>query len=223
MNETENSNNMKLNNLNNMNSKDKFHFFIGNIFSDPEQIRTLKKIQKKLRYKYSLKNFHFNNRFFTNMIYLGYFDSETAALYMSNIIEPLLKAISNNINSLECNYTNFKLEHDKVYNKISLSFEDTHNQLQDIIMPYLYNNAIVPIYNKKNIIHKPMIDLIYYKDSTKVKSINNIKIQLPTEKFKINHISLIKGTPYHIRVGTPSIHDQMMLEEIEKYKFYLKD
>jgi hypothetical protein len=51
---------------------------------------------------------------------------------------------------------------------------------------------------------------------------DGINIQIPTDKFKINHISLIKGNPVKIRSGTPSIHDQMNLEEVYKYNFPLK-
>jgi hypothetical protein len=157
------------------------------------------------------------------MIYLGYFDNETASIYMNNIITPLLEAISNDFNQLDCNYTEFKLEYDKVYYKISLNFNDDNNYLEKIIIPYLYNNAITPIYEKKSNISKPSIGIIYYEDSQKLKSIDDIRIQIPNEKFKIDHISLIKGTPYKIRVGTPSIHDQMILEEIDRYTIQLND
>ena len=51
-----------------MNNNDKFHFFIGNIFHNEEQINLLRKIQKKLRKKYFLKEAHWNTKFFTNMI-----------------------------------------------------------------------------------------------------------------------------------------------------------
>jgi hypothetical protein len=68
---------------------DKFHFFIGNIFDDIEQIKLLINLRKKLRNKYKLKYPHWNNRFYTNLIYLGYFDMHTANLYMDSIIKPL--------------------------------------------------------------------------------------------------------------------------------------
>jgi SOS response regulatory protein OraA/RecX len=72
------------------NNKDKFHFFIGNIFNNEQQQFILRKVQKKLKQKYFLKDTHWNNNFFTNILYLGYFDNETAQIYMTNIMEPLL-------------------------------------------------------------------------------------------------------------------------------------
>lgn len=203
------------------NNKDKFHFFIGNIFKNDEQIKILKKIQKKLRFKYGLKNFQFNNKFFTNLIYLGYFDINTANLYMENILSPLLEAISNNFKVLECQYLNFKLDYDKVFYNLSIEVNDKNNNLSDIIVPYLYKNAITPIYNKEYKNQVPLVNVLYYKDSTRIKNINNIKIELPKNTFKIDHLSLIKGTPYKYRVGTPSVHDQLILEEIEQYTYNL--
>ena len=51
-------------------NNDKYHFFIGNIFDSESQIRLLKYVQKKLKKKYILKNYHVNNVFFSNMIYI---------------------------------------------------------------------------------------------------------------------------------------------------------
>lgn len=204
------------------NNKDKFHFFIGNIFKNDEQIKFLKKVQKKLRFKYGLKDFQFNNKFFTNLIYLGYFDYDTATIYMDNIMTPLLESISNNFNVLKCEYMNFNLDFDNVFHNISIDIKDTHNYLVDIIIPYLYNNAITPIYDKEYKKHHPFINILYYKDSTRIKNVDNIKIELPKNTFKIDHLSLIKGTPYKYRAGMPSIHDQLILEEIEEYHYPLK-
>lgn len=204
-----------------MNNNDKFHFFIGNIFNNEEQIQLLKNIQKKIRKKYGLKEPHWNNKFFTNLIYIGYFNNKTASLYMENIISPLLNAISSNFDVLECNYTNFKIDYDKTFYKISLKFNDINNYLENIIIPYLHENAILPIYDKKYIL-KPSIDLIYYKDSYKLLNKDHLNIEIPKDKFYIDHISLIKGTPVKYRVGTPSLHDQMILEEVSKYTFPLK-
>lgn len=207
------------------NIKDKHHFFIGNIFDDENQIKILRNVQKKLRKKYSLKNPHWNNKFFTNLIYLGYFDNETANLYMENVVTNLLKAIGDKFNELTCEYTGFKIEYDNSFYKISLKFTDTENYLEKIIVPYLHNNAILPIYDKKKNILKPAIDLIYYKSSYLLgtdKDASRIRIQVPTEKFKFNHIALIKGTTVRVRSGTPSLHDQMSLEEISRFKFPLE-
>jgi hypothetical protein len=200
------------------NNNEKNHFFIGNIFNDINQIRLLRNIQKKIKNKYSLKGYHYNNRFYANLIYIGYFDNETAKLYMNNIINSLLTAISNNINLLECNYSNFKITYDKSYYKISLNFDDKNNILKKIIIPYLFNEAISPIYPQRKNVYYPIIDLIYYKNSDKLISTKNkINIQIPNDTFTIDHISLIKGTSIRVRSGLPSLHDQMNLEEVNRF------
>ena len=86
-------------------NKDKYHYFIGNIFNNFEQINVLKKIRKILKKKYYLKDYHWNNLFSTNLIYLGYLDQNTANIYMQNIISKLLSVLSNELNPLKCNYT----------------------------------------------------------------------------------------------------------------------
>lgn len=207
----------------NLINNDKHHFFIGNVFNSEEQIRILKNIQKKLKKKYQLKDYHINNLFFSEMIYLGYFTLEVANLYMANIITPLLNAISDKFNKLECKYTGFKLEFDNLFYKISLKINDNNNYLENIIIPYLHNNAILPIYKSKRLIKKPAVDLIYYKSSRILGDRKDkIKIQIPENIFKIDHISLIQGTPVKSRSGTPSVHDQMNLVEISRYNYFLK-
>jgi hypothetical protein len=211
------------NNIKNRNYKEKSHFFIGHLIKNENHSYVLRKIQKKLRKKYLLKEYHTNNKLFTNFIYLGYLDEETANIYMQEIISKLLTSISNTFNELICEYTGYKLSYDGSYYKISLNFNDIKNYLEKIIIPYLHENGVVPIYDKKKYPLKPTIDLIYYKESNILgNKTDGINIQIPTDKFKINHISLIKGNPVKIRSGTPSIHDQMNLEEVYKYDFPLK-
>lgn len=205
-------------NITNFN-EDKYHFFIGNIFNNNNQIKLLKNIQRKLIKKYKLKNYHWNNKFCSNLIYLGYLDQNTAYKYMDNIIVNLLKAVTDKFNNLECKYTGYKLEYDKSFYKISLKINDDNNYLENIIVPYLYQNGILPVYEKKKNILKPSIDLVYYKNSSKINGKDAIKIMVPTEKFKIDHLSLIRGNSIRVRSGTPSLHDQMSLEEVYKYSF----
>ena len=204
--------------------ENRYHFFIGEIFKEQSQIQLLKNIQKKLIKKYKLKNYHWNNKLSSKLIYLGYLDENTAYKYMENIINSLLKAISESdkINILECEYKGYKIEYDKSYYKISLNIADTNNYLQNIIVPYLHNNGIVPIYGTHKTITHPSIDIIYYKKSDIIgNSKDSINIMVPTEKFTIDHLSLIKGHSVNIRSGTPSRHNQMDLEEIYKYTFPL--
>jgi len=204
------------------NNNDKHHFFIGNIFNNYSQIRILKKIQKKLKKKYYLKNYHINNKFFGNLIYLGYLEEKIANIYMENIFNHLLTCVSNKFNKLLCNYTEYKIDFDKSYYKISLKFTDENNYLNKIIIPYLYEKGIAPIYDKKKYIYQPTIDLIYYKNSNILKDKSSkINIQVPIENFEINSLSLIKGTSVHVRSGTPSLHDQMIFEEVNKYNYPL--
>lgn len=204
-------------------NKDKHHFFIGNVFDNIDQIRLLKNIQKKLIKKYKLKEYHMNNKFYANFIYLGYFDENTATTYMNNIISHLLTAISNRFNQLTCKYTDYKIEYDKSFHKISLKFIDEGNKLINIIIQYLYKYGIQPIYPKKIDILKPSVDLIYYKNSNIADDKKEgIKILVPFEKFTIDHLSLIKGTSVRVRSGAPSLHDQMNFEEVSKYKFPLQ-
>jgi len=204
-------------------NKQKYHFYIGNIFGDYIQKNLLKNIQKKLKKKYNLKDYHINHNLFGNLLYLGYFDNETASKYMNNIISNLLLAISNRFNVLKCKYTGYKIIFDKSYYKIVLNFTDSNNFLDKIIMPYLYENGIKAIYERKRTLFKPSVDLIYYKKSYILEQRGGeILIQVPPQEFVIDHLSLIKGIPVKSRIGTPSTHDQMYLEEVQHYKFPLK-
>jgi hypothetical protein len=197
---------------------EKHHYFIGNIFNDEEQVKLLRHVQKKLRKKYKLQECHWNSQFSTNLIYLGYLNTETAYKYMDNILFYLMKAICKKFGNLQCSYTSYNLEYDKSFYKISLRINDENNYLENIIVPYLHQMGIMPIYDKKKNSTKPAIDLIYYKKSNILDNKkDSIRISVPTEKFTINHISLIKGSTLRIRSGTPSVHNQLNLEEIHRY------
>ena len=198
--------------------QDKHHFFIGNILKNEEQIKLLKNIQRKLIKKYRLKGCHWNNKFCANFIYLGYLDEQTAYKYMDNIMSHLLTQISNRIQELTCKYTDYKIDSDKSYHKISLKFIDTENKLISIIVQYLHKNGILPIYPNRKKILKPFIDLVYYKEPDMKDEIRSL---VPIDNFVIDHLSLIKGTPIRMRSGAPSLHDQMNFEEIFKYDFPL--
>ena len=205
-------------------NKEKYHFFIGNILDNEEQVRMLKNIQKKLVKKYRLKEYHWNNKLYANFIYLGYMDSNTASLYMDNMMSNLLGAISEQFHKLTCKYTNYKIESDKSFHKVSLKLIDTENKIINIIVQYLHKYGILPIYPNRKDILKPAVDLVYYKNSSIIGDDKEaIRIQVPSMEFTIDHLSLIKGTPIKVRSGAPSLHDQMHYEEVHKYTFPLLD
>lgn len=216
-----------MNNLNNKNNllldnKSKSHFFIGNIFKNEQHNYIIKNIQKKLRNKYALKNYHWNNKLCSKLIYLGYLDNNTAKIYMENIFNNLLESIGNKFNKMTCKYNKYILDFDKSFYKISLKFDDSDNYLEKIIVPYLFENGIIPIYDKKKGLKRPMIDLIYFKHSNILDKKKEINIEVPTLEFKMDHLALIKGTSIKSRAGTPSLHDQMHYEEITRYNFPFK-
>ncbi len=202
----------------NENNSDKSHFFIGNVLNDMLQIRNLVHLRKKIRSKYRLIEPHWNNKLYTNFIYLGYFDMNTANIYMSNIITPLLQTLADKIKTLDCHYIKYNMKYDGTFNRLSLEFGDKDNLIENIILPYLFDNAIIPIYNRKSLI-PASIDLLYYKSSPILSSIKDFKFELPIGEFKINYLSLIKGTPIKYRPGTPSLHDQLNIEEIYRHRF----
>jgi hypothetical protein len=210
--------------INTKNNKDKYHFYIGNILTDEQQIRLLKTIRKNLRKKYKLKNFHWSHPFATNLIYLGYMDQTTADTYMRNLFSPLLKAISESFSPLECNYTGYKLTYDNTFYKVALEYTDTDNVLSKTIIPYLYNEGIYPVYEKQKQMPEPCVDIIFFEESGITnRKIDEIQMFIPKDKFVIDHLSLIKGTPQKLRMGAPSIHDALNLEEVQRFNFSLHE
>jgi hypothetical protein len=202
------------------------HYFIGALFKDRDQIQELVKskklIKNKVKSKYSKNQhgYHSNYQLSTNLIYLGYLEEEIAQAYMDNTFDKLLTAITKNMSPLLCEYTQYSVIDDKSYYQISLQFKDIDNKLNEIILPYLFENGIKPIYHKKDL-PKPKIDLLYVNK----KGINyfekrNFFNKPPNTYFTLDYLTLIKGVPVVARSGTPSTHDQMNLEEIEKYKYY---
>jgi hypothetical protein len=206
-------------------NKNKYHFFIGNIFKDENQILLLKKIQQKIKERYKLKNFFWNTKFCTKFIYLGYLDIETAKKYMNNVFNALLTAISDKFSVFNCNYNKYRLHYDGVYYKISLDYSDAENYLNNIILPYLNQNGILPVYESRKNVQHSSIDLIYFKDSPIIQTPRNedkITIMIPDSKFTIDHLSLIRGIPIHSKVGHQSLHDQMNYEEVSRYIYPLQ-
>jgi len=206
--------------------KNRQHYFIGALFKDQKQIQELvrckKNIKNKVKAKYTTNQhgYHSNYQLSTNLIYLGYLEQEIAEEYMNNTFSKLLIALTKNIGPLLCEYTDYSVSEDQTYYKISLDYKDIDNKLNNIILPYLYENGIKPIYHQKNI-PKSKIDLLYVNK----KEINYFEkrdffMKPPNTYFTLDYLTLIKGVPVVSRSGTPSVHDQMNLEEIEKYKYF---
>ena len=199
-------------------NKEKSHYFIGNVLNDKNLIIKLKNLNQQLRTKYKLQESHINNLITTNLIYLGYFDIETAQVYMNNIFQYLLKSVTEKFAPLECNITNFNIDKDSSFFKIMLQYKDKNNYLEKIIIPYLYQNGIVPVLGNKRYNRRGSIDCIFFKDSSIIKNKKfRIMTEFPKETFEINNLCLIKGTPTKVRSGTPSIHDQLSYEVIKEY------
>jgi len=218
-----------VNNLlnNTITNNTKYHFFIGNIFKNTKQIQDLvnikKNLKKKLKYSYGINEYHSNYQLSTNLIYLGYFTNSVAKEYMNNVFSNLLNAItqSPNVKALMCEYLNYKIKDDKKYYKVSIEYDDSKNILSKVIIPYLYENGITPIYNKKNY-EKPAIDLIYFKKDNMHSKIS-LSMNLPKNKFMLSSLSLIRGLPTKTRSGTPSTHNQMNLEEVSGFTYKLSE
>jgi len=201
-------------------NKERSHYFIGNVLNDKNLIIKLKNLNQQLRIKYKLQESHVNNLITTNLIYLGYFDIETAQVYMNDIFQYLLKSITSKFAPLECNITNFNIDRDSSFFKIMLQYKDTNNYLEKIIIPYLHQNGIVPVLGNKRYNRRGSIDCVFFKDSNIIKSKKfRIMTDFPKETFEINNLCLIKGTPTKIRSGTPSIHDQLSYEVIKEYVY----
>lgn len=204
------------------------HYFIGAVFNNQQQIqnlvRTKKTIKNKLKFKYQVNQhgYHSNYKFSTNLIYLGYLEEDVATSYMENIFNKLLTQLTNNITELECEYTHFTVSSDNTYYKVSLEFKDVEDKLNKVILPYLYQEGVKPIYPNR-IMQKPKIELLYVnKAGISYFEKRNFFMKPPNNKFNLDYLTLIKGIPVVARAGTPSVHDQMNLEEIEKYKYYFK-
>ena len=199
----------------------KNHYFIGHMLDDNNNINILKNIQKNIRKRYKLNNFHFNNKLYVNFVYLGYYDDDIIKEFMNKVGSILMNEIAEKISELNCYYKSYKIYNDKSYYRISILIDDISNIIIKTIIPYLFKEAIMPIFNKNKIMY-PSIDLIYYKSSDIPTNKNTITMDLPKNKFKITSLSLIRGSPTQIRSGLPSKHDQLHLDEVYKYRVLLK-
>ena len=199
---------------------EKSHYFIGNVLDNKNLIIKLKNLNKKMKSQFQLQESHYNNLYTTNLIYLGYFDYNTAKTYMDDVYKYLLTSVTNKFSPLDCQFTNFRINRDSTYFKIELQYKDENDYINQTIIPYLYQKGIVPILGEKKYNRKGTVDCIFFKHSNIIKSKKfRIKLDIPKDKFMISNLSLIKGTPVKARSGTPSIHDQMSYEVMSDYNY----
>ena len=211
------------------NNISKNHYFIGSVINDDILIEKLKLVRKKLISKYSIKELHYPNIISTNLIYLGYFTMDVAKLYMEKIISYLCKSVTNNLPKMECSIKNFKMTYDQTYYRIMLQLEDNKSSLKNVIIPYLQKKGIENIYGNKKYEQKSSIDIIYFKESKKIEEQKKrfkrkfkILLDYPLDKFIIDKLVLIQGTPVITRSGTPSTHDQLDYKVIKEYEYEFK-
>jgi hypothetical protein len=171
--------------------------------------------------KYNLKGSIYNTKIYAGLIYLGYFEEKLMKEYINKILRQLLNALSKKIAPLECYYTNYQVKCSKKNCKISLKYDDENNILKKIIINYLFDNGIKPIFENRVNKFEPMVDLLSYSGSSIKIDPEKVK---PKEhngnfpkKFTINSISLIKGMVANPRPGFPSLHDKLFISEIEKF------
>lgn len=221
-------NNSQSQNDNNVNTKS--HYFIGNVIDDNLLVEKLKLVRKKLIKKYGIKkDFHYPDLTSTNLIYLGYFTLEVAKLYMEKIISYLCTSVTNKFPKLECQIKNFKMNYDKTYYRIMLQLEDKNDNLKNVIIPYLQSKGIESIYGNRRYEKKSSIDILYFKESQKIeeqkkkfKKKFKILLDYPIDKFIIEKLSLIQGTPIVSRSGTPSTHDDLDFKVIKEFEYTFK-
>ena len=211
---------------NNIIIEEKNHYFIGYMFHNKSVFYPLVEIQKKLRKKYKLQDSHWNNKLFGNLIYLGYIDKRIMKLYIANILGKLLNSISKKIAPIKCKYNRFFINDDKKYHKICLKFEDEKGVLKNTIIPYLFNEGISPIFNRKKNSSNPEIDILYYKPSeemskyVKMYSDPALDWDIPKNTFTMDNISILKGIPVDKHSGRQSPHNRLMIEEVETYPLH---
>ena len=214
---------------NNMNDE-KHHYFIANIIDDIRIVQKLQKMRKKLINKYKLEHYHYPNIITGNLIYIGYFDQKVAQLFMKDIMSFLLNSISNKFGKLYCKFNDIKTNFDGSYFKIYLEFDDNKESLKQIILPYLFEKGIKPIFKNRSQNKKAYVNMIYTKGKPeKIANLQNkfkdkfqIKIDYPFDTFTIDKLCLLKGTPSKSRSGAPSTHDQMDFEKVADYEFDFK-
>ncbi len=213
--------------LNLGNYSDKHHYFIGSVISR-ENIKPLQNIQKILKNQ-MFQNVRWNLPFHARYIYLGYLDSSVAHEIMNKIFNPLCLAISEKYKKFHCKYEKVlyrsKPPRDRGNKIISLQFKDESDKINKVIIPYLKKEGLKKIYDVESKMEKPHIDLLYLNcEDIIYKQIASVvpKIRFPPNGFEIDHLCLIKGTPYAKKFGIPSKYDRLNIEVVRDYYYPLR-
>ena len=199
----------------------KRHYFIGYIQTDPNQIQILQNIQNELTLRYQLKDIYhnFNHKFVTRFIYMGYLTPEVANKYMEFRMKSLCLQVTQKFSSLQCRYSKVKPKFDKPTNYFSIFFDDENHYLKEIIIPFLANYGIKPIFPKRFTNYQPMFDLIHFKKNAPIRKGEPIQVSIPDTSFTISHLSLISAKPTQSKMGYQSVHDNLIYQEEAKYTF----
>ena len=201
---------------------EKHHFFIGFVLNNISIVQKIKNIQKILKKNYGLVDYHWNSKLFVQFLYIGYMSEFVAKYYMTHIITPLLQNMKEYLSPMDCSFKDFKLTYDHMYYKLSFEISDSLSVFHDKIIPFLNKNILWPIYGEKTFKEYPSLDILFYKKRKDEYVDKKITISIPETTFSLDYISLIKGTPVKTRSGTPSVHDQMHIEEMHDYIFPIK-
>ncbi len=216
-------------NLNNLkgNYSDKHHYFIGSIINR-NQTKSLQNIQRIIKNQ-MFQNVRWNLPFHTRYIYLGYLDSAVAHEIMNKIFNPLCLAISEKYKKFNCKYEKIlyrsKPPRDRGNKIISVQFKDESDKINKVLIPYLKKEGLKKIYDVESKMEKPHIDLLYLNCQDEIyKQIasSSPKIRFPPYGFEIDHLCLIKGTPYTKKFGIPSKYDRLNIEVVRDYYYPLR-
>jgi len=202
----------------------KRHYFIGYVQTDANQIQILQNIQNELTLKYQLKDIYhnFNHKFVTRFVYMGYLTPEVANKYMEFRMKSLCMEVTQKFQSLVCRYSKVKPKFDKPTNYFSIFFDDENHYLKEIIIPFLANYGIKPLFPKRFTNYQPMFDLIHFRKSNPIRKGEQIQVNIPETTFTINHLSLISAKPTQSKMGYQSVHDNLIYQEEAKYIFPFK-
>ena len=206
---------------------DKHHFYIGSMIHR-DYTGDLARIQKEVKSS-EFQNPRWNI-FHLRHIYLGYLDTRVAKEMMKKIFLPLCLAIGQTVGPIECDYTKLMYRSKPPKNTgpkiISLGFKDKMSLLEKKIIPYLKREGLRKIYNVETKPERPAVDLLYLNAPDdiyrQVAAMMSKRIRIPTRGFEINHLCLLKETPYSRRGGIPSRYDRMNVESVKGYYYPLK-